>query len=150
MNQKKRENRISFIAIYSAVLLVLGIFNLISCSGFTVYYFIKPADFTEGTIINSIAFVIGFFGFFIMMILSVIYDMLLGKGASRFITFNVINTPLYILFAINVIYRLVFDPQLAVLGSATPAKVAANLALALIVNLTTVTMAFNYLMRYER
>ena len=127
-------------------MLVLGIFNLFACSGFTVYYFIKPADFAEGTIINSIAFVIGFFGFFIMMILSVIYDSLL-RNVSRWISFNMINTPLYILFAINAVYRLVFDPQLNIEGSATPAKIAATLALALLLNLTTVTMAFNYVTR---
>lgn len=149
MSPKKRENRISFIAIYSAVLLVLGIINLISCSGFTVYYFIKPADFAEGTIINSIAFVTSLFGFYIMLVLSIIYDRLL-RNVSRWITFNVINTPLYILFAINAVYRLVFDPQLNIEGNATPAKIAANLALALIVNLTTVTMAFNYIIRNER
>ena len=150
MSQKQRKNTISFVVIYSIILLVAGIFNLIACSGFTVYSFIKPAAFAQGTFINNLAFVIGFFGFYIMLIFSVIYHFLLGKGAGRFITFNVFNTPLYIVFAINVIYRLVFDPQLALLGSATPAKIATNLALALIVNLTAVTIAVNYILGVKK
>ena len=100
-----------------------------------------------GTDVNHYAFIIGIFGLYIMLILSLIYDLLLGKGAGRLITLNAINIPLYIVFAINLFYRLVFDPQLNVEGNATPAKIAANLALALLLNLNTVTMAFNYLRR---
>lgn len=147
MSQEKRKYKISFMAVFSALLFVIGIFNLISCSGFTVYYYIKPADFAMGTAVNHYAFIIGIFGLYIMLILSLIYDLLLGKGAGRLITLNAINIPLYIVFAINLFYRLIFDPQLNVEGNATPAKIAANLALALLLNLNTVTMAFNYLRR---
>lgn len=131
--------------IYSKILSVIGLSNIAFCSGFSIYYFIKPTDFAKGTFINNLAYAIGFFGFFIMMILMVIYGLALGeKRIEELITFNALNIPLYILFTINLLYRLFFDKQLSVLGSSTPSKVAATLALALLLNLTTVTMAINY------
>ncbi len=117
--------------IYSKLLSVIGIFNIILCSGFSIYYYIKPTDFAEGTVINNLAFIIGFWGFFIMLILMAVYYLLLGEKRIDFVNFNSFNIPLYVLFTINLLYRLLFDKQLSVLGSSTPAKVATTLALAL-------------------
>lgn len=133
--------------IYSKVISVIGLFNIILCSGFSIYYYTKPTNFDEGTFINNLAFIIGFFGFFIMLILMVIYCLVLGEKRIDLVTFNAFNTPLYILFTINLLYRLVFDKQLFILGSSTPSKVATTLALALLLNLTTVTMTINYIKR---
>lgn len=102
-------------------------------------------DFAEGTSINDLALIIGFLGFFIMMILTAIYYLFLGKKRIELITFNAVNIPIYILFTINLLYRSLFDNQLSVLGSSTPSKAATTLALALLLNLTTVTMAINYI-----
>ncbi len=131
--------------VYSKILFCLGIFNITSCTAFSLLFFVYPEKFSQGTIINNIAFLIGVIGFFLMMILTAIYYIKLGEQRENLITFNPFTITLYILFGINVVLRLFFDKNLSVLGSATPAKIVTTLDLALFLNLTVVIMSFNYI-----
>ena len=131
--------------IYSKILSVIGLLNLVLCSGFSLYYNVRPADFADGTALNSLAYLIGFGGFFVMMVLLAVYYALLGEKREDLLTFNPLNITLYIVFTVNLIYRLILDSRIPVSGSATPSKVGTFLALALYVNVTTVTVAINYI-----
>ena len=137
--------------LYSKILSVISFFNLLACSGLSIYYWIRPTDFAEGTRMNDLGFVVGFFAFFIMLILTAIYYGVLGEEKREaLLSFNPLNITLYVVFSGNMIYRLLFDKQLLILGSATPAKIATTLALALVLNLTTITMAINYVRQNQR
>lgn len=57
--------------IYSKLLTVIGTLNIILCFGFSIYYNVNPTAFTQETLINSLASTIGFFAFFVMMIIAV-------------------------------------------------------------------------------
>ena len=136
--------------IYSKVLFAIGVLNIITSSVFTIYYYIKPGAFAEGTTTNTIAFLIGIFGSFVMMILVAFYY--LGLRCKKMemtdlVTFNAFNVPFYIVFSLNWICRHFFAKGLNVLGSSTPAKVTAFLASSMLLNITIVTITLNYIKR---
>ena len=136
---------------YAKILLGLGLCNLIVCSGLSICCWIRPGAFAEGTVVNDLGVVIGVFAFFIMLIPTVIYYVLLGEAKrEELLSFHPLNIALYVLFSGNLVYRLFFDAQLSVPGSATPAKIATTLALALVLNLTLVTMALNHVKQSRR
>ena len=135
---------------YSYFLLVLSILNIILCSGFNVYYYIKPIDFAIGTNINYIANLIGSFEFFIMILLGSIYYLILRETSDSLKTFNKWIKPLYILLMINAFYLLIFGRRLDINESLSPVKVVAQLALASPLNLTIASMASNYIKQNKK
>lgn len=136
--------------VFSRVILIIAVINLLVCSGLSVYYYINPSQFNEGELFNLVAFLTGTGCFVVNLSIFVIYNYILDRTLkdkrTELLVFNGFTIPFYIILVANTIYRFIAAPKND-LGSATTAKVIAGLALAMLLDSFVINMTSNYLKR---
>lgn len=134
--------------VFSRILQVMGCCNFAIAVALTVYGYIFPSKIEGGTFINTMGFTFIIFGLFLMLLLIGVFYLKMGHDrADDLINFNVMNSMLYVIAGINLVYRLFFCNFSAMENgsSLTGAKLMAALATSILINLSVAIMTTNYL-----